>query len=261
MAMKNLVVCGCSFMSSSFHQYQSIKGKDWPNYEKFSQTLLSENLSNEILNRKYEHNLHFVDLYAIDKKLNYTNLAYGGASNFAIRMQIDQAISFKPNFVIVGATTSGRLEIPLGKFDHTKLIRNYSDVLEINLSNSDNGILKDYQRSFTFPSDLKFLNLNQDIETAYKHYLSLLYNNEIDDFKNYYIIQSGLRLLESLKIPYIFLPGPLRSFDWSEFKCWPNKFKQPWDFDKDYLLPGNHLPEHIHYQLLDTLNKIIRDWE
>lgn len=234
----------------------------WPDYDKFSQTKLSKKLENEIfLDWKYEHNLHFVDLYAISKKLNYTNLAHGGASNFAIRMQIDQALAFKPDFIIVGATSSGRIEIPYGKFDHTKLIRNYSDIAEINLSNFDNGILINYQRSLEFSTNCKSLE-NRNVKTAYNHYLAYLYDPDIDDFKNYYIIQSGLRLLELNKIPYIFLPGPLKNFDWSEFRCWPKEYKQPWDYlTEDKILPGNHLPEHVHKILVDILYKITTEWK
>jgi len=257
--MKNLVACGCSFMTSSFHKYQSIKGKDWPDYEKFSQTKLSSKLKNEISDWNYEHNLHFVDLYAIIKNLNYTNLAYSGASNFAIRMQIDQAISFEPDFVIVGATASGRLEIPLGKFDHTKLIRNFSDIAEINLSSYDNKIIADHKRSVEFSTNLEFIKQNIDVQNAIKYYLSYLYDNDIDNFKNYYIIQDGLRLLETLQIPYIFIPGPLRHLDWSEFKCWPEEYSQPWDLCDSPV--GNHLSEYVHQILFQTLNEITKEWD
>lgn len=256
--MKNLVVCGCSYMSSSFHKYQFIKGNDWPEYDKFLETKLNKKLRNEILDLKYEHNLHFADLFAIDKKLNYTNLAQGGASNFAIRMQIDQAISCNPDFMIIGATVSGRFEIPLGKFDHTKLIDNYLDISEINVCNSNN---ETFQQSIEFSTNINLINQNPDIHTAYKYYHSYLYDVDVDDFKNYYIIQSGLRLIESLQIPYIFIPGPLRKFDWSGFNCWPDEYKQPWDFNEVYYASGNHLPERIHKILLGTLNKITRDWK
>jgi len=224
--MKNLVACGCSFMTSSFHKYQSIKGKDWPDYEKFSQTKLSDKLKNEISDWNYEHNLHFVDLYAIIKNLNYTNLAYSGASNFAIRMQ---------------------------------MIRNFSDIAEINLSSYDNKIIADHKRSVEFSTNLEFIKQNIDVQNAIKYYLSYLYDNDIDNFKNYYIIQDGLRLLETLQIPYIFIPGPLRHLDWSEFKCWPEEYSQPWDLCDSPV--GNHLSEYVHQILFQTLNEITKEWD
>jgi catalase (peroxidase I) len=97
--MKKLVACGCSFMTSSFHKYQSIKRSSWPEY--LNVDLLDDfsSLKKEIVDDyNYKHNLHFVDLYAILKNFKYINLAHGASSNFLIRIQIDQAIKFKPDF-------------------------------------------------------------------------------------------------------------------------------------------------------------------
>ena len=266
MVKKKLAVCGCSFMTSSYNTYHMIKGSFWPEYADVEFLDDLDIIKKEIeRNWQYKHCLHFTDLYIKSKNFDYINLAYGGASNFLIRMQIDQAIKFKSDYVIVSATSSDRIEIPLTKFKYSRLIRNYDNhSIEEHIAGVDNKILSPIDNNYNlivWPGFERQLDL--DRKTAVKYYLNFLSNNNMDNTKNYYIIQSGLDLLERLKIPYVFLPGPLKHFDWGGYSCWPDNSLQPWDYvlDKNiYFSTGNHLPGNIHRELTKTLESITPNW-
>lgn len=78
--MKKLTICGCSFSAIS--------------------------------NKEQYKNTHFSEILA--KKINYDlrNFARAGASNGAIRIQIDQAIQENSDLVIIFPTSYDRIEIP-----------------------------------------------------------------------------------------------------------------------------------------------------
>jgi hypothetical protein len=268
---KKLAVCGCSFMTSSYNKYHLIKGSSWPEYADVEFLDDSNIIKKEIVNIwQYEHRLHFTDLYIKSKNFDYINLAYGGTSNFLIRMQIDQAIKFKSDYIIVSATSSDRFEIPLAEFKYSRLIRNYDNSnTEEHIAGVDNKILSPIDNNYnltifpSFKNQLDVIDIGVDRKTAIKYYLNFLSNNNMNDTKHYYIIQGGLDLLERLKIPYVFLPGPLKHFDWSEYSCWPDNSPQPWDYVTDkniYFNTGNHLPGNIHRELSKTLASITPDW-
>ena len=264
--MKKLAVCGCSYMTSSYHLYQEIKGQSWPDYSEV-EYLTDGDLKTELFDQyHYEHKLHFVDLYIQDKNFNYINLAYGGASNFLIRLQIEQAIQFKPDYVIISATSADRFEIPLQKFEFNKLIRNYdNNQSERHITGSDNNILassSNKKNLIIWPTMEESHTLSLDKATAIKYYLNFLNDQSLNEIKHYYIIQSGLMMLETLNIPYIFLPGPLKHLDWSRFSCWPTDKPQPWDYNiSNIRFPtGNHLPSSVHREMVKTLNSITIDW-
>lgn len=77
--MKKLVTCGDSFMSC-----------DYPATETTS----------------------FLDLYATRRNFNHVSLAKSGSTNFCIRAQVDEAIRLGADYVILGSTTSDRIDIP-----------------------------------------------------------------------------------------------------------------------------------------------------
>lgn len=266
MAMKKLAVCGCSFMTSSYHAYQLIKGASWPDYSEV-EYLTDCEVKREIFDHwRYEHKLHFIDLYIQSKNLSYINLAYGGASNFLIRLQIEEAIKFKPNYMIISATSSDRIDIPLREFQYNKLTRNYdNNQSEKHITGGDNGILAsevDEKNLIVWPGMPECQTMSSDKKTAIKHYLNYLDDYKLNEIKNYYIIKSGLMMLETLNIPYIFLPGPLKHLDWEGFSCWPTDKTQPWDYATTdvYFSDGNHLPGSIHREMVKTLNSITIDW-
>jgi len=96
MVKKKLVICGCSFMTSSYMVWNRICGADWPDYpavDDIKKISLPEFLIDELKRRGYKHYASFLDRYAKVKDFQYINLAFHGASNLFVRLQIEQAIN------------------------------------------------------------------------------------------------------------------------------------------------------------------------
>jgi hypothetical protein len=111
MEVNPIVVCGCSFMTSSQMHYDKLKGLDWPAEMPWHIDELPVWIKEELDNFGYEHYPSFLDLFAKHQKLKLKYLSEPGASNFAIREQINCAIELKPNLVIVGATDPTRVDL------------------------------------------------------------------------------------------------------------------------------------------------------
>lgn len=237
--MKKLVVCGCSFLTSSYNRYHDLKGSSWPNFFDFKFDHLNDELKKEITGWNYDHNVSFIDMLITDRRLEYKNLAFGGASNFMIRLQIDRAIKLNPDYIIVGATSTERIEVPMPELDIDHML--------------------------TWPAYQKEIEQDLNRKKAIEYYLRFLSDDKVTELKSYYIIKSGLDQIEKLGIPYVFLqgPSPMKDQDWSSYNVWPINEKQPWDFVNDKRIDfsrGNHLPIDIHKQMAKTLDKLTKNW-
>lgn len=250
--MKKLVICGCSFMTSTFWLYQYDRGSDWPIEFPYTE-ILPEIVNNEIDRLEYIHSPSFVDYFARDRKLQQINLANCGSSNFQIRLQIEQAIKFNPDYVIVGATMPGRCDYPGIPFDYKKLIRNYD--------NRHSSILGDFLNVLA-DSDPMFVYDSVDKQTYTKNHVNNMIFN-LQETWEYCQIQSGLNLLKNKKIPFVFIPGPLRGFDWLGYDTlWPNNANQPWDYynKRSKIKSINHCSIQDHNEFLATLKEITPTW-
>ena len=248
MVKKKLFVCGCSFMQSSYMNWNNIRGADWPEYpmvDDIEKINLSKSLLDELKRRGYEHYASFLDRYAKEKDFQYTNLAVGGISNFFIRLQIDQAINSQADYVIIGATDPGRFEIPVQSIDVKVLneLNSKKYIISTNFSHNINSI----------PAELR---------SAVKYYQTYIQDHDIDSMKSYWILREGLIQLKKKKIPYVFIPGPLREHDWTENHIvWPKDEYQPWDYQYGYHYHGNHNNMLSHNDYFETLFKITSDWK
>lgn len=253
--MKTLAVCGCSFMTTSYFEYITFRGSDWPLYT-------AEHLPEPILNElhriapEYYHNQNFVDFFIMEKKFNYVNLANPGSSNFKIRLQIEHALKFNPDYMIIAASGPDRVDLNFKYFDYKLLTRNY-DTRRPN-------ILTNIQSKFNLlmencPTNSEDTNSKNE---ALKQYYAMLYNAEQLETVSYFYLQSGLDLLEKRNIPYVFIPGPMKDMDWSDRSIvWPKLKYSPWDThlgrdDKKL----NHNPYAAQLDYLETLNRITNHW-
>jgi hypothetical protein len=90
----------------------------------------------------------------------------------------------------------------------------------------------------------KYYYLNQDVER--------------DILKSYYFMCGGLDQLEKAKIPYVFLPGPMKHMDWSQYNVvWPSTYMQPWDLQPMHTNIANHIPTQDHLNFYKTLTSLI----
>jgi hypothetical protein len=246
--MKKLAVCGCSFMTSSYPLWQQMKGADWPNYpavNNLSKIDLPKFLLDELEHKGYKHNYSFLDQFVKEKNFDFINLARGGASNFFIRIQIDQAINENADYVIVGASQPERFEIPV----ETLKIENFREF------NSKKYIM-------STQIDEIIDSLPADLVSAIKYYKTFIQTHDIDEIKSYYILRDGLNQLEKKKIPYVFIPGPLQQQDWSQHNIvWPKDEYQPWDIQHGVDNRYNHNNALSHDDYFKTLFRITTHWK
>ena len=232
---KILAVCGCSFMWSSKNIYDKIKGSSWPNNFNIEYNRYNFSIRKEFEERNYEHWPHFTDIYSQEKNYEVLHLAEGGESNFGIRLQIDRAIKENVDYVIIGATKSQRFEFPISEEPYF---------------------------SFTPRLDQHKKQLDPLIIEAIK-YGTILQNDFLNDYKSFYLLQSGLYKLNAHNIPYVFIPGPLKHLDWSDFNLiWPKDEIDPWSLNDttDYNAKGNHLHVEKQYNFSKILHSLTVRW-
>ena len=249
MVKKKLVICGCSFMTSSYMTWNRMRGADWPDYpvvNDIKKISLPEFLIDELKRRGYEHYASFLDRYAKVKDFQYINLAQCGASNLFIRLQIDQAIDKKADYVIIGVTDPDRFEIPAQSIDIGGYTQEFNSKKYIVSTNSP-------------------LNINSipaELISAVKYYQTYIQDHDINSMKSYWLLRDGLTQLEKKKIPYVFIPGPMRNQDWTENHIvWPKDEYQPWDMQHGQYADGNHNNERSHDDYFTTLLNITHNWK
>lgn len=224
--MKKIAVCGCSFMWSSKPGYELLAAESWPDFPIDFESF-PDRIRDELTERNYKHWPSFIDICALEKNFKIAYFSEGGCSNFGIRLQIDKAIEDNPDFVVIGATEPNRFEIATGESDFlysTKRIK------------------------------------TPEIELAIRHYISIQ-NEKLCSDKSYFFLQSGLEKLQRLNIPFLFIPGPMRHQDWTDYtKLWPLDKLQPWDLAKTSTLDGNHMSKQNIIDLSNIMLDIIQDW-
>jgi hypothetical protein len=159
---------------------------------------------------------HFSEL------LGAKSLAVPGVSNIDICFQIKEAINNKADYIIIGTTDSGRIELPMTDKTHD----------DINLTNLRNG---DYISStiLTFIGeewDLKDkYKLSPEVRDAVKKYFLHIYNKDIKMLTDMWAIYFWISKLELLDIRYTLLP---KSFCIYQYAI--KNPTEPWTFHTDF---------------------------
>ena len=234
---KHLYVCGCSFMSSYIDT-----NKNYPFHEQF----------------------------AIQKGLTHVSLARGGASNFLIRLQIERAIKDCADFVIVGATSSDRIDLPITNDIPNNMrledvdYRKYNNRSENLVRNNNPSVTTDTLLNWTeyfeaFNAHRSYST--QELIASIKQYILHLHHENLQRQKDYYIIRDGLRDLVKYNIPFVFIPGPLKNHDWNEFGINVWSKVQPWDTQHGWCHDSiTHNSPLAHKEYLETLLDMTKNW-
>jgi len=185
--MKKIVVCGCSF----------------------SATIGDNN--------------HWSEYLARTMGAELTNFARQGISNAAIRVQIDEAVKLKPDWVFVGITTEDRIEIPLSSFtkvddghpNHTAY-RDYQNGYrkDLGIANFNYGDRHPYtmisETMFSIidrlPHSYRVGKVNEDQRMAVQQYAAFMYDAHWKKQCDRWIINSGLWKLHEAGIKFLFNP-------------------------------------------------------
>lgn len=160
--MKRIAVCGCSW--SALSPIPEYKGTHW-----------SESIA---------------------KKLNVglINLAAGGVSNNSIRLQIDKAIEFKPNLVIISPTYFDRIEYPVkGRaYDPAAGLKNLDkqgrDSLTSMRSTTLSTLVHDHKVDFAI--------------SYFKHMYIPFWKRQLDRW----VLRDGINQLKMSNIPFLIQP-------------------------------------------------------
>ena len=184
-----IVVCGCSFSAT----VAELPGTHW-----------SEHLASMM-------------------GAELTNFARQGISNAAIRVQIDEAIKLKPDWVFVGATTEDRIEFPVVPFrkiddghpNHTAYDGNRSGYRkELGIKNFNYGDKHPYtvvsETMFSIidklPQNYRVGQVSADVQMAVSQYAAFIYDAHWKKQCDRWILNSGLWALHEAKIPFLFNP-------------------------------------------------------
>jgi len=172
---------------------------------------------------------HFTEI--IGKKLDWdvVTFARGGCSNQTIRLQIDEIIKFKPDFVIIGLTTPDRIEIPIDdlstlnyydKFHQTNyLIQDglyniqYDSYPDQSSNHNRFKLIKPKLKSETINNILSEVNANKYFTKeqidALKQYYNYLYDFQWKTQQDNWIISDGLHKLIYNKIEFVVINSHL----------------------------------------------------
>jgi len=224
-----IIVCGCSFMTID----------------------------------KRHPGTHFSEILAKNYNADLECFAKMGASNFTIRLQIDEAINQKPDLILIGFTNSDRIEIPIRKYRIDNGIKNisYSEYNKApNFYNSNDVSCVSQPISNFFNPVHSDEILDEEKLIALKHYSAYLFDSDLKSQLDYFIAQSALDRLEKLGIPFIFtrggLVGTAFSYEnWKNFEVNPD-IGNPWLF-----VEGGELTSGVYHTTFLKQEELSVEWD
>lgn len=221
--------------------------------------------------------VNFTELYARKKRFNHVSLARPGATNFAIRLQIDCAIKSDADYIVLGLTCSDRFDIVIDTSDAVDSFpcyrldniyyQNYRAASTQYVEQSDVRIVSDTFNNIKESRHQDLVSNNQVV--ALQQYIAYLHHPQIQIQKDYYMICDGIRKIQSVGIPMVLIPTWVKQHDWSWVdRVWPDNVPSPYDMPYGpagwYDIPrytGTHNPAHAHREFCQTLESITLDWD
>jgi hypothetical protein len=130
---------------------------------------------------------HFSEL--ISNRYKVLNFARGGISNTGICLQIQEALKYRPEAIVVHQTDSARMEVPVGEFNARLGLKNIKYVDKISASygcpqagQEDAPIVSDVIYTLVNDNDWTILgspskyNLSNDKKEAVKQYIAHIFD-------------------------------------------------------------------------------------
>jgi hypothetical protein len=182
----------------------------------------------------------FSEILASKNNLQLENLARGGCSNFAISLQVNKAIELNSDFIIVGCTSCDRIELPLtNNSDIIKKFFNFDwfkskewkttakefgtyykpiGLLNVKNSHATQELSSQYSNSQCETIISESLNnliwqnrydLDEETIVALKQYISHIYDNNIKQQIDCWVMSDAARRLISSGIPFLMYVEPL----------------------------------------------------
>ena len=209
----------------------------------------------------------FLQQFASRNGYMYHCLARPGATNYAINLQVDLAIKRKPDLVIIGATSSDRMNIVVDPDNWRAPIElkhityeGYSCSSEQELKTGESFIVGDTIANLL---ESRYVSISEDKRNAIKSYVAELHDIGLQYHIDLCIMRDSINKLIQSKIPFVFIPGPQKPTRWIWLgnQLWPNDQLQPWDMPFGPSNISNHNPPQAHDMFLETLEQIAFDRE
>jgi len=232
---KTLVVCGDSYLSC---------------YDEYAGTHFAE-----ILSKKFD--------------LNLISLARQGISNSAIRLQVDEAVKYNPQLIIVGGTDYNRYEVPIHSvwpkeptkhFDpqhgiHNLAYRYYPSISKKNINSSHTTMWSDHWSKYSENG-----NFDSEFYQAWKQFITCIVDENWKQQQDQWVIESSMITLLNSKISFLYMPLSSKfTPTWLPTKCLLDD-KQLLN-DKNYkgIDPGYHTSIETQAQFAEQCASIIQE--
>lgn len=158
---------------------------------------------------------HFSERLAEKLGIDLVSLARQGISNSAIRLQVDRAISIKPDLVILGSTDSHRFEIPIhALWNHLSKksydidhgldnieYRHYPNTSKHHLDTSKACVWSDHYSKYTTD------DFDKSFRDLWQLFFTEIYDEHWQEQRDRWIIESSICALEKNQIPFLYMPN------------------------------------------------------
>jgi hypothetical protein len=223
---------------------------------------------------RYSSITSFLDLYTQEKDFQHISLGRSGATNFLIRLQIEEVIKQSADYAIIGTTSNDRIDLAIDRtsfpitlqhVDYTNygsdsgnyIINQNPSVISDSISNWTEG---NYELNVHQNRDRK---ISQQSIEAMKHYVAYLHDTNLSIMQDYYMIAEGLRKLISLNKQFILIPSSsMAQCDWSFIgdRLWTGKlpWAMPYGFEPTTI---NHNPQVAHDYFAKQLLEMTAEWK
>jgi hypothetical protein len=211
----------------------------------------------------------FLQMFAEYKGFDHVSLGRAGATIFLIRLQIDYAIANGADYVIVGCTSSDRMDIPVRQDGdiinyltmENILLKGYKSQVEATVRQHRTMVISDTIVNLLHSNHERMVTDEQ--KTAIKNYVADLHNSGLKRQENFYVLSDGLRKLQQARIPFVYIPHGMAYMDWSWVDCvWPKDQlpclmpKGPYDYEKSV----THNDQECHDNFLEILKSMTMGW-
>lgn len=152
-------------------------------------------------------NTHFTELIADQLEYELLILARAAISNGGICIQIEEAIRRKVDFIIIGFTTSERMELPLpghgGKYDKSIGVENIDYSRHFNSVSQRANTEKTNLICETIESVVDSNRLSDEYITALKYYLTYIHDSTWQKQKDIWMTNFLMKKVVESKIPFL----------------------------------------------------------
>lgn len=213
----------------------------------------------------------FCELYCQQRGFEHVSLARPGATNFAIRLQIEQAIAESADYVVVGLTSSDRFDIAINPQPHYTLnnvhYSNYRARSQQHVDQSDVRLISDTFNNIISQQHQQLVDAHK--LAALRNYIADLHEPTLASQRDYYVVSDGLRKLQSHGTKFVLIPGWLSHHDWSWVELqWPTDSASPYhmpygpdQWERPIRFTNTHNPAWGHEEFCATLMAITKHWD